>query len=292
MEGVIDQSGHALSFYPPHPSQRQKPRRVGWRDASTFSGFCQRHDSETFRPLEQKIFIGSEEQSFLLAYRAQCHELYQKQASHRSHEPLRHLLDRGMPPERQRVVQEIQGWSGAGVLQGLDDARRYKERMDKELLGGEYSDWHRLFITFEGPLCVVSTGVPTPNRDFAGNELQRLHDVNSRLQPLYFGPVRTEKGGVWVFLWRPEDDAPRRFLEDFRQFPRERLPGMLAQFMFAYVENTFFAADWWMSLSESVQEHLGTLARMGNPYYDNWQYIPNVVVPWSITNVTSGYAAT
>lgn len=292
LEKIVDKSGHLLSFYPPHPTQRQKPQRVGWREASTFSGFCQKHDSATFVPLEQKAFIGSAEQCFLLAYKAQCHELYQKQASDRSHEPLRHLLDRGLPPELQREVQAIEAVVGAGVRKGLDDARIHKERMDAELLEGRHSDWERLFISFEGPMCIVSTGVPTPNRSFSGEELQRLHDLNSRLQPLYFGPVPTAQGGVWVFLWRPNDDAPRKLMEDFQRIHRDHLPGRLAQFMFAYVENTFFAEDWWTSLDGIVQEHLGQLARMGNPYYNDWQYRPDAVVPWRVTSVGSTYAAT
>jgi hypothetical protein len=215
LAGIVDQGGHVFSFYPPHP-QRDKPKKVGWREASTFPGFCERHDGETFRPLEQTAFAGSYEQCFLIAYRAQCHELYQKQASEQSHEPLRQLIDRGMSPEDQRAVQNIQSVVGAGVSKGLQDARMHKKQMDDDLLQGQYSNWKHLLIAFEGPMCVVSTGMPTPNYNFAGDELQVLHDFNSRLQPLYFGPVKTERGGVWVFSWRPEDDAPRRFMEDFQ----------------------------------------------------------------------------
>lgn len=61
--------------------------------------------------------------------------------------------------------------------------------------------------------------------------------------------------------------------------------------MFAYVDNTFFAADWWAGLSESAQGHLGTLARMRNAYCDDWQYMPGVLVPWRVTNVESKYPA-
>jgi hypothetical protein len=291
LAGIVDKSGHVLSFYPLRPTKPDKPRKVGWRDASTFSGFCQRHDGETFRPLEQKVFVGSDEQCFLLAYRAQCHELYQKQASDRSHEPLSRLIDRGKSPEEQRVIQRIHGAFAAGVHRGSEDARTHKERMDTELLQGQYSDWRRLFISFEGQMCVVSTGVPTPNHNFAGDELQTLHDLSSRLQSLYFGPVKSQQGGVWVFLWRPEDDAPRRFLEDIQKVPREFLPNMLVQFMFAYVENTFFSIEWWESLSSQAQEHLIRLARMGNPYYNNWKYMPGAFVPWRITSIASTYAA-
>jgi hypothetical protein len=62
---------------------------------------------------------------------------------------------------------------------------------------------------------------------------------------------------------------------------------MLVQFMFAYVENTFFAVDWWKGLSVPVQEHLGRLARMPNAYYFDWEYMPGTFVPWHVTDVAS-----
>jgi hypothetical protein len=204
---------------------------------------------------------------------------------------LRQLLDRGKTVEEQRFIQHIQNISGAGVRKGLEDARANKTRMDAELMERQFSGWQRLLISFEGPICVASTGASTPNRDFAGNELQRLHEFTSQLQPLYFGSIRTERGGVLVFLWRPEYDAPRRFLEDFQRLQLEHLPSMLVQFMFAYIENTFFAAEWWESLSESIKEHLVGLARMGNPYYSDWKYIPDRFVPWRVTKIASTYSA-
>ena len=57
------------------------PERRGWRAASTFAGFCDHHDTTTFESLESVPFAGTPQQTFLLAYRAECHEVYQKQAS-------------------------------------------------------------------------------------------------------------------------------------------------------------------------------------------------------------------
>jgi hypothetical protein len=52
-------------------------RRVGRKNASTFSGFCDHHDAEIFRPIELKpIHQGNAEQLFLLAYRSITRELH------------------------------------------------------------------------------------------------------------------------------------------------------------------------------------------------------------------------
>ncbi len=56
-------------------------KRVGINQASTFSGFCGHHDNLTFAPVENEPFTATDEQCFLLGYRAMCRELYQKQTA-------------------------------------------------------------------------------------------------------------------------------------------------------------------------------------------------------------------
>ncbi len=291
LEDILDESGHCLTFFPPGSGGSEEPQRRGWKEASTFAGFCERHDGPVFAPLETAPFVGSAEQSFLLAYRAECHELYQKQASDGSHEPIRQLLDRGKPPEIQRTIQEMQRWQGAGVRKGLDESRRNKARMDAELLAGNFAGWNRLFIRFDGPISIVSTGAPTPNRSLAGDVLQTLHDPAAQIQRLYLGVVRVAGGGAVVLVWRTEDRAPVSFVSELRGLPAEILSATLAQFMFAYIENSYFSSAWWRSLSDEHKEHVRTLATIGNPYYTAWEYVPDLGVPWRITHLTDEWPA-
>ena len=104
MVGIVDESGHCLTFFSQRAILSGTPERRGWREASTFPGFCDRHDRATFAPIETVPFIGSAEQSFLLAYRAECHELYQKQASHRSQESTIPLTRHGTLQETRRKI--------------------------------------------------------------------------------------------------------------------------------------------------------------------------------------------
>lgn len=51
--------------------------KVGRNLASTFTGLCAEHDSETFKPIDtQPLDITNDEQMFLLAYRSMVRELY------------------------------------------------------------------------------------------------------------------------------------------------------------------------------------------------------------------------
>ena len=60
------------------------------------------------------------------------------------------------------------------------------------------------------------------------------------------------------------------------------LPGLLIQFMFAYVENTFFSNDWWQSLTLTDRQHLLELARISNAYYTDFEYSNSTFVPWEV----------
>jgi hypothetical protein len=65
----------------------------------------------------------------------------------------------------------------------------------------------------------------------------------------------------------------------------EQLPSIIVQFMFTYIENTFFSAQWWDSLSETHQNHLATLAKISNPDYDSFRFLRSKLVPWKVTDV-------
>jgi len=76
LQRITDSSNHVRSFHPLKPdfsTGRFELRRIGWPAASTFTGFCGKHDSATFKPLEETDFTGSPEQCFLIGYRAHCH---------------------------------------------------------------------------------------------------------------------------------------------------------------------------------------------------------------------------
>ena len=81
--GRIAEEGHVLSFVQSAVAMMEHgsaapPQRRGIRRASTFTGFCTKHDNAVFVPLEKAPFEGTKEQCFLLAYRALARELYLK----------------------------------------------------------------------------------------------------------------------------------------------------------------------------------------------------------------------
>lgn len=288
LQQILDPQKRVSTFFPLRVDSagRIRVRRVGWREASTFTGFCGKHDASTFGPIENVVFSGTKQQCFLVGYRALCHEIYQKTGALKSSPEVRRLVDRGVPPSAQREMQDFSATVAAAQGKGLSDSRKLKTVMDKDLLAGSYGEWSNAVVEFDGDLCISCTGAISPDYDLEGNRLQVLHDDEHVLESLMFGMTATDAGGAAVFTWLKKDSAPGTFIKSLLQKKEDLLPSILVQFMFTYIENTFFSARWWDSLSELHQGHLAALARISNPYYGSFQFLPSQLVPWKITNIS------
>ncbi|HET9137517.1 MAG TPA: hypothetical protein VFO76_12855 [Candidatus Kapabacteria bacterium] len=265
----------------------QQPK--GWREASTFTGFCSKHDNETFAPIEKVEFTGTPEQGFLLAYRALCHEIYQKEGA-RNAENLIADLPISVPPEMmewmQQSVDEALRILEPATQKALIDQSRLKSTMDAQLLSKTYTGWSGATISFTGDLCLTSVGVITPRLDLVGNVLQSL-DEKSDLESLMVSLISTDNGGTLSFFWQTNQSAPRRFVESLLARPVDELPSYIVQVIFAHLENTFFSSSWWNSLNDDDRQHLEGLASITNPYFAPIEFSPSTFVPWQVTNVHS-----
>jgi hypothetical protein len=266
---IADAGNHVLTFYPFQPNQRGglTVHRRGWRNASTFEAFCDKHDSETFAPLEAVPFTGTKEQAFLIAYRAICWELYQKSRAVRSGPIRRDLVDRGAPPHMQRLAQALLGVQDAGFKKGLADLLAVKGRMDQALALADYSAFSAREFRLEGSFDVAATGAITPNRTPSGVPLQVLHDVQAETQWLAFGVDLRDTGASVVFVWFDGQPAPLKYLDEVTNLESTKAAEFLVQFFFAYCENTYFRADWWNGLSSADRRFLDALMANANPYY-------------------------
>ncbi|MEH6478363.1 MAG: hypothetical protein V7727_21910, partial [Sneathiella sp.] len=77
--GLLERNGHVVMPKQHHSKDGPsiKFKEVGRNLATTFTGFCAKHDQTIFKPLDTKPFSAKDsEQLFLLAYRSICRELH------------------------------------------------------------------------------------------------------------------------------------------------------------------------------------------------------------------------
>ena len=147
----IARDGHVYSFVPRLEAQRKHqgkiaPQLLGIRLASTFTGFCAKHDNNIFEQLEKKTFAGTQEQCFLLGYRALAREIYTKTAASSPElSAMLHYMDRGRTPTEQRKLQTEKRLLETGLSAGLRDMNHCKQRHD-EILNAQQFDTVRGYV--------------------------------------------------------------------------------------------------------------------------------------------------
>jgi hypothetical protein len=282
---IIDASNHVLTFYPPEREAdgRFKLHSRGWRDASTFMGFCNTHDAELFLDLETRPFVGDEKQCFLIGYRALSHEVYQKSAASAAHPILSANMDKGRAKEEQEQIQRGISVYAQGVQKGDEEINAIKKRYDTALTRDDLSDINSVVISFDGDISVASTGVVGPDFDIHGNRLQNLDDLSKDIEGLMFGVVSTVTGGAFVFSWPSDFKICTQFVESLLSESQTDMPSLLIEFMFGYVENTYFSKAWWDSLDKTKQTRISMLANTPVQYGHYINYSRMNFVNWRIT---------
>jgi len=230
-------------------------RKVSTASASTFTGFCQHHDTALFRPLETELLLPTDEQIFLQTYRSTCNELYMKGgASVFSTE-----LETSLIPESNRV-----GPYAAGVKRGLVDAHRYKSALDTLLVSGNLSRLHYIAYLFDKPPQVFcSTGVLI-DYGFQGQILQRWV-AGTDAYAVTFSMMAREGGGVAFFAWVDDVPATRAFARSLLRVPTNAVPSMLVHYAFEYSENVYLSPQWELGLAVRDREILLSRCRSGVP---------------------------
>ena len=232
-----------------------KPNLVGIHNASTFTGFCKHHDNEVFAPIEKYPVQFNEEHTFLLSYRALCHELFLKRADNQL-VPTRRKIDRGRSIQEQFFIQKAINDHATGVDKAIEDLNNLKELYDACLLRRDYSSVHYYIIQLHKTPEILCNAIHQPEYDFQGNFLQNLADFSHHANWLHFSMLTTNNGGAAVFSWVGENLICRQFIRSLHTLSDQQLPHAIVRYMFEFFENTFFAPDWWDNLAESVQRRL------------------------------------
>lgn len=240
-------------------------RRMGIKKASTFTGFCNRHDTETFAPIENEPFQVCQEHLFLLGYRALCYEIFTKQASIEL-EPVLRDMDRGRPFRYQVALQQFVTAFVHSAKIGRRDQLLVKKRYDRILQSKDFSEVRYYVLELEDLPDVMCSGCIYPSFDFHGNTLQDLGDPSRNLENISLSIIPNDRsGGIAAFAWIGEGNgACEALIRSLDSYESHAVGHAIIRFVFEFLENKFFRIEWWDGLGSDVQDRLkkrGELAR-------------------------------
>lgn len=238
-----------------------KPESIGINNATTFSGFCSKHDTELFYPLETSEFRFLNKQIALLGYRAVCRELHSKEAE---------------------IAATDSAWSYCSVNPDIKGFREKSERHQimrlarcngranlvkakghhAELISND-SSLRFYCIEFSEPPVYFNSSAFLPEWDFDGQKLQDLNSIDD-FKPICFSAWAAGNRAAAVFCWH--ESASRvcvPFIDSLRRSKPERLANRILSMAFEASENVVFRADWWEELSEIDRRRIVSRASSG-----------------------------
>ncbi len=229
---------------------------IGINNASTFTGFCNQHDTSVFRPLETNIFQSSPHHTFLLGYRSLCKELFAKQQSLAFNTLGKQQFDKGKRLLEQIDTQENLMLYGMGLETAIRDLRKSKTMYDNILLRQDFSSVFYYIIRISETPDILCSGQVLPTIDFNGNELQDLMELDKTMDQCSFSIIATNSGGAVVFSWIGYQKAPSDLIASLNQMTNNQIPHAIIRFAFQYFENTFISPSWWDALPDSTRNSL------------------------------------
>lgn len=254
---AISENGHVYSprngaSFIANTGGRIEPRKVGVNSASTFQGFCGKHDNIMFKPAETCSSM-SVEIFFLLSYRAACYELFQKVAAQRLL-PHQREIDRGQPFEVQCEIQNELNAYYHGLKLGVRDALNTKYNFDKIFKSKDYSKFRFYAIIFDGVLPICASGGFSPEVDFSGNTIQNLGYSPKFAEHIMFNVTVYEGKTVAVLGWISENSkVNEEFVSSLRSLPAEEKADAIARLSFEHLENIFIRPSWWQGLPDDIR---------------------------------------
>lgn len=260
--------GHIMRFnveptLEPGQQMQIEARLKGINKATTFFGFCSRHDSELFRPLEASDFAFEPEQIALLGYRAICRDFYGKEAEIAfNDEALFYLAtNRDIPGFGEKnFVYRIKRVAMLNARKNYSRARTAFARMVQTR---DFADLRYFGLRFDAPPVYVASAAVLPEWDFNGEKLQDLNTLDD-FYPICFAAWAAAGMSAVVFCWHASaDHICRPFVDSLREARPRRFADLILSMAFEYSENIAFRPDWWQALPDRYKRALGSRVMSG-----------------------------
>jgi hypothetical protein len=258
---AVAEDGHVYSakkgFFDIEKNEGQVDmKKLGVGKASTFPGFCSRHDTEMFKPVEQVDATLNAWNGFLLSFRAVAYELATKVASLEVSRETRGHIDKGHPFEVQSAIQNFMFAQQQGIKLGIRDVKLWKAEYDKAFTSRDLSSFRLYGITFNKVLPFVASGAFMPEFDYSGQELQQLA-AGQVTGHVALNITRLGDKTCAVFGWTGGVGGPAaRLVESFKELPDDQKADALLVLALEYLENFFCTPSWWEGLSPKVSKRL------------------------------------
>lgn len=220
---------------------------IGKKEASTFFGFCDFHDSRLFSVIENNGFDGSDEHLFLHSYRSFAHSYHLKiqeiKAWTNTTSEYRETLEKSYGKEL--IDIKIKQFNALN-----EHLEKRKKILDNSIENKEYNNLNYLIHEFDGIVPIAVSDVITPTLSFKG-EIMNNSDENNLIvsQPIF--TLLPEKDHSILILAAFDYDAKSSdFIDDLYKMPKYKFEKAISSIIIDGCQNTIISPKFWDKLSK------------------------------------------
>lgn len=215
---------------------------IGKKEASTFFGFCDYHDTTLFSPIENFEFDNSDKHCFLHSYRSFAHSY------HRKNEEIQ-----GYNDTKSEFVKRLPNFFTSNMLKGaeigLKDMAPFKTKLDIIIENESYNELEYLTYEKEGLFPFAVSSLMSPKVSYRNYPMNNHVDLDIPFsQPMITLLPDKDKTIVIVAAF-PEDKKSIRLLDELDALSDYNLEKAITSLIIANCENTFFSPLFWHSLT-------------------------------------------
>jgi len=224
-------------------------RPVGKIAASTFFGFCGKHDKDIFLPIEtnpDSIDLDSDEHCFLLSFRAFAI------ANHRKKQDIKLFSN-----QSKDVTDSVKELFGVNDIEsqlhfsqiGLSDSIPHKKVLIEALFNKDYSELD--FLTYEinytVPFAVTSD--TTPTYLFSGKAINMSEDPRYKYSSILITVIPLLERTIVVLAAFKSDPHGSAYLDELSEMNELSFERAVSWHILTNCENTFYSPKWFDALN-------------------------------------------
>jgi len=244
--GEISKNGLVSRIEAPTGSMNFGFEDVEISRASTFTGFCAKHDEMLFKDIDENPFIFNQNTIRQYHLRTIAHELYKKESNSKG---MNSLIEEYS--SNTRIDSDLIGDCDEYTKITIRD---FKNEL-KESLNYDFGLKFRIFTFDRFEIPHVSSSLFVINNDYFGNKLFDFDDFNSYAPLISINSIRYKRRQFVLFVWRLDnDDICKQWLDSF-------IDGIkTGQRLFSLIidvsENLYFDRDWIAGIRATDRKNL------------------------------------
>lgn len=245
---------------------------VGKGKATTFKGFCQKHDKSVFQPIEDSPYCGTSQQNFLFALRGLAKEYSEMKATVRMYEYLFNVFSnkdynalRQLHPsfEDASRIERLTEWTHLAYqssCQTFAHLERLKNRFNEAHSSCNHAVIRTDAFAFPKEFSIAVSSAIIIDNDFDGKMINDTQDASTR-QKYMFISLFPQNRRTYLLLSYLEEDASTfaGLIQHLRNQSHKKQLVIISNIIALYIDNFVLSPQLWRSLPD---EHRNTFLQL------------------------------